>query len=119
MLLPILVLAVALMTVEARPARATADGPDHYAVTGVAAGDVLNVRAEPSADSAKIGEIPADGRGLRNLGCRGVPTFAEWEAMTPAERERAGKQRWCKVRYGAVEGWVAGRFLKEDSGQPR
>lgn len=96
-------------------ALATADGPDYFAVKGVAANDVLNIRAEPSAGSARIGEIPPDARGIRNLGCQGGPTFAEWQAMTESERVRAAHDRWCRVRYGGVEGWVAGRFLTEDS----
>jgi uncharacterized protein YraI len=97
---------------------ATADGPDYYAVTGVAAGDVLNIRAEPSPTGAKIGEIPHDGRGVQNLGCQGGPTFAEWQKMNAAERQKAGRQRWCRIRYRGLEGWAAGRFLTEDSGAP-
>jgi uncharacterized protein YraI len=94
---------------------AEADGPDFYAVTGVAADDVLNLRSGPSPDADKIGEIPHDGRGLQNLGCEGAPTFAEWQAMTPEQRTESGKKRWCRVRFGDLEGWVAGRYLREDS----
>lgn len=98
---------------------ATADGgPDYYAVTGVAANGVLNIRAEPSAKSRKIGEIPHDARGLQNLGCTGGPSFAEWLEMTENERQRAGRNRWCKVRYRGKVGWVAGRYLMEDSNPP-
>ena len=97
-------------------AAATADGgPDYYAVTGVAADSVLNIREEASAGSRKIGEIPHDARGLQNLGCTGVPSFAEWLKMSEAERRRAGRSRWCRVRYQNIEGWVAGRYLMEDS----
>lgn len=99
-----------------RPAMATADGPDYYAVTGVAADDVLNMRAKPSPAAAKVGEIPHDGRGIQNLGCQGGPSFAEWQQMSPAEREAAAKKRWCRVRYKGIEGWVAGWFLEEDGG---
>jgi hypothetical protein len=60
-------------------AHATADGPDFYAVTDVAADDVL---------------------------------------MTGKQREASRKHYWCKVRYQGVDGWVAGRFLREDSGAP-
>jgi uncharacterized protein YraI len=92
-----------------------ADGPDYYAVTGVAADDVLNLRSGPSPHAEKIGEIPHDGRGLQNLGCEGAPTFAEWEKMTPEQRAESGKKRWCRIRYANMEGWVAGRYLSEDS----
>jgi uncharacterized protein YraI len=36
--------------------------------------------------------------------------------MSEGERTRAGRKRWCKIRYHGVEGWVAGWFLAEDSG---
>jgi hypothetical protein len=109
-------LAVVAVAASGEPARAEADGPDFYAVRGVAANDVLHIRAAPSASSTAIGEIPPDGRGLQNLGCQGGPTFAEWERMNPAEREHAARKRWCKIRYQGIEGWVAGWFLAEDSG---
>ncbi|MGA7878545.1 MAG: SH3 domain-containing protein [Desulfoferrobacter sp.] len=98
---------------------ATADGgPDYYAVTGVAANSVLNIRAKPSAKSRKVGEVPHDARGLQNLGCTGGPSFAEWLKMSEAERNQAGRNRWCKVRYRGIVGWVAGRYLMEDSNPP-
>ena len=74
-------------------------GPDFWAVTGLAIGDTLNLRAGPSTDNKVIGRL-AEGEILRNLGCR----------MT-------GKQRWCQVETPVGAGWVAGRFLRE-SGAP-
>jgi uncharacterized protein YraI len=107
---------VTLAVLAAGPAaRAEADGPDFFAVTGVAADDVLNIRAAPSPKAAKIGAIPPNGRRVANLGCRGEPGFAAWQAMTEAEREQAARGRWCKISYQGVEGWVAGRFLREDT----
>jgi uncharacterized protein len=97
---------------------AEADGPDFYAVTGVSADDVLNIRAGPDARSRKIGSIPHNGRGLRNLGCEGGPGFAEWQRMTAAERQAAARRRWCRIEYQGVEGWVAGWYLTEDSAPP-
>ncbi|MEX5729147.1 heat shock protein HslJ [Rhodovulum iodosum] len=95
------------------PVRAEADGPDFFRVTGVAAEDVLNLRAAPAADAEKVGEIPPDGDGIRNLGCEGGLSFAEWQQATEAERQAAARQRWCQVAYRGVEGWAAGRFLAE------
>jgi hypothetical protein len=74
-------------------------GPDFWAVTGLATGDSLNLRAGPSTDNKVIGRL-AEGEILRNLGCR----------MT-------GKQRWCQIETPVGPGWVAGRFLRE-SGAP-
>lgn len=103
------------LVVAAAPgaAVAEADGPDHWAVRGVRAGSVLNLRAEPTVAAARLGTIPADGTGLRNLGCTGGPTLAEWERMSEAERAAAALRRWCRVEYRGAEGWVAGRYLVE------
>jgi len=98
-------------------ALATADGPDFYSVTGVANGDVPNIREEPSPHAKKLGEIPPDGTCVRNLGCKGGLTMQEFTDLSrkqKAERLRENP-RWCKVEYQGVEGWVAGRFLHEGS----
>ncbi len=96
-------------------ADAAADGPDTWDVVNVRSPDVLNVHVEASARSKVIASIPADARGLRNLGCTGTPTFAQWLEMTAAERARSGRARWCRISYAGLEGWVAGRFLREAS----
>jgi uncharacterized protein YraI len=89
-------------------------GPDHWAVTGIASGGVLDIFAEPSTDAPKLGAIPRDGRKLDNLGCINEPTYQEWFAMSEDERRQAAERRWCRVRYRGVAGWVRGKFLKED-----
>lgn len=73
-----------------------AGGPDTWRVSEVPAGDVLNLRAAPSArerivDTARNGDV------LRNRGCT-----------------INGGTRWCQVenRRG-VRGWAAGRYLRE------
>ncbi|MHB2168566.1 SH3 domain-containing protein [Alsobacter sp. R-9] len=73
-------------------------GPDTWVVTGVRAGDVLNLRKGPSARDPVVASRP-EGAVLRNGGCRMV-----------------GGQRWCRVSTTdgtPVEGWVAGRYLRE------
>lgn len=73
-------------------------GPDFYIVTGVAAGDFLNVRSKASTNGTVIARL-ARGAKVKNLGC-----------------ERVGQTRWCKIRtLGGVEvtGWVNGRYLRE------
>jgi hypothetical protein len=94
-----------------------ADGPDFYKVTGVSGHDVLNIRAEPSPHSKRIGEIPSDGTCVRNLGCRGGLTFQEFTDLSEEQKAERLKEnpRWCKVEYQGVEGWVAGRYLQEGS----
>lgn len=73
-------------------------GPDFWAVTGLTAGDSLNLRAGPSTANRVIGRL-AEGEFVRNLGCR----------MT-------GKQRWCQVEASIGAGWVSGRYLRESGG---
>jgi hypothetical protein len=101
----------------AATAWAEADGPDFFRVVGVSPDDVLNIREEPSAASHKIGAIPPDGDGIRNLGCEGGLSFAEWEAASEAEREAGIRRRWCRISFEGVTGWVAGRYLGEGSGE--
>ena len=92
---------------------ATADGPDFWRVTGVAANDVLNMRARATWKSEKIGKIPPETDGVANYGCRGYLSYEEFERATPAEREAARKRVWCLVGYRDRIGWVAGRYLVE------
>jgi uncharacterized protein YraI len=98
---------------------AEADGPDYYQVQGVAKGDTLNIRAQPKSNAAKLGEIPANGTCVRNLGCKGGLSFKEYSELTPAQQAKRTKQnpRWCKVEYQGVTGWVAGRYLREGACQ--
>lgn len=97
------------------PAPAAADDPPQYwAVTGVAADDVLNLRDVPHGDSRKLAGIPPNARGLKHLGClRPEPSLDRWMEMTESERRNA-KLEWCRVEYRGQQGWVAGRFLKPD-----
>lgn len=110
--------AISFFVVFTLAAVAEADGPDAWDVTGVAPGDTLNVREAAGPKARKIAEIPPGAKGLRNLGCKGGPSFAQWQHMSPLEQKRAADRRWCKVEYEGRAGWVAGRFLKESSGSP-
>jgi hypothetical protein len=75
-------------------------GPDFWEVANVSAGDRLNVRSQPSAQSRIIARL-RNGTVLRNLGCR-----------------TTGPTRWCRVERpdGSAAGWAAGRFLIESGG---
>jgi heat shock protein HslJ len=106
---------VAASVMSGTPARADADGPDFYRVTGVGAGSVLNLRTGPGLDHPTIGTLAHDADGIRNLGCEGGLSFAAWEAASPEEREAGRKRRWCRIEHGGTVGWAAGWHLAEGS----
>ncbi len=109
------VLAAVLALCSSSVTLATADGPDHFVVRGVAADDVLNIRAEPDAKARKLGEIPPGGRCIRNLGCQGGLSFEEFTSLSPAQRRQRERDnpRWCRVEYRGITGWVSARYLAE------
>jgi hypothetical protein len=106
---------VAATVMTATVVHAEADGPDFLRVTGVGEGSVLNVRSGPGLGHPAIGRLAFDADGIRNLGCEGGPSFAEWEAASPLEREAARKRRWCRIEHGETIGWAAGWHLGEGS----
>lgn len=74
-------------------------GPDFWEVTGLAAGDTLNLRTGMGTSHDVIARLTL-GEVVENQGC-----------------DMMGDTRWCKVERqadGAV-GWVAGRYLREAS----
>lgn len=104
---------VCIFGMGALVAHATADGPDHYQVSGVMPGDVLNTRTGPSAQSAIVGQIPPDTDGLLSFGCVGGLSFDAWQSAGAEERAAGLKTRWCLVGYDRVIGWSAGWYLSE------
>ncbi len=103
-----------LVALFSSSAFAEASGPDHWRVAGVKSNDVLWMHAESVYSSKKIGQIPYDGVCLKNLGCTGVISFAEFEKLSPVEQKKsAHASRWCKVEYNNIVGWVNGKFLAE------
>lgn len=69
--------------------------PGHWRVTGVAADDVLNVRAAPSAEAEVIGALPPGAR-----------------AVEVAVTDAGG--RWGRIVWMEDNGWVAMRHLAPD-----
>jgi hypothetical protein len=92
-ILRFVVLVVFLEVCTVGGAIADASGPDFFRVTGVAATDVLNIREAPDAGSVKIGEIPPDGDGIRNLGCQGGLSFGDAGSASLTIQTPFGKER--------------------------
>ncbi|PID47771.1 MAG: hypothetical protein CSB47_00235 [Proteobacteria bacterium] len=84
---------VALCISTAMITQATA--AERFVVSGVESWDTLNVRAQPSARSTIIGEIPANGKNVISTG----------------QEARNGRTRWVKVNWNGVSGWVSKRYL--------
>jgi hypothetical protein len=70
-----------------------------FAVKGVAANDVLNVRDRPDGKQI-VGHVPPDGRGIVATGPR---------------TKAAGGGTWVKIQFGDISGWVNVRFLGPDT----
>jgi hypothetical protein len=73
-----------------------------FSVQGVAASDVLNVRAEPTAKSAILGKLAPDATGVRGT----------------SNRISAGGSTWQEVECGQLHGWVNERFLEREAAAP-
>ena len=69
--------------------------PSYHRVVGVAVDDVLNVRSEPSASSADIGDLAYDAHRIEAL-----------------EFDSTGN--WARIALNERDGWVATRFLTRD-----
>lgn len=83
-----------LLALLALPVRAE-QLPALHSVTGVAADDVLNIRAAPSAEADVIGTLAPDASGVEVL---------------------AVNDGWATVNAGEQTGFVALRFLARDPG---
>ena len=77
------------------------DLPARFTVAGVGAGDVLNVRAEPSAQARVLATLPPGSTGV------------EIVQLSP-------DRRWGLMAFGGGSGWVSMRFLAREaaSGTP-
>ena len=74
------------------------DGLAALRVTGVAANDVLNLRAEPDAASAIAGMLAPDETNIAVVG------------------QAVGSLDWLMVEKGAARGWANARYLAYDGG---
>lgn len=72
-------------------------GSDFFVVSGLPAGDTLNVRSQPSTQGSVIARL-SQGARVQNLGC-----------------QQSGSSRWCRIQTTGgvvVTGWVNGRYLR-------
>ncbi len=67
--------------------------PDTFIVTGVAADDVLNIRAEPTASAPIVGELG--------------PYMINIEVL-----KLSANQKWGRVSTGEGNGWASMRYLE-------
>lgn len=91
-----LILALVLSAAATSAARGQ-DLPALYTVTGVAADDVLNLRAEPRADAEKVGMLAPDETNVEVV-------------------ELAAGDHWGRVNSGGASGWVSMQFMVNQGG---
>ncbi len=86
----------------ATPTYTPAVGPSlgRFAVVGVYADDVLNVRSGPGISSSIVGTIPYYGR----------------DVEVHAGGQQVGESWWVPVRHGQVNGWVNSNYLARQVG---
>lgn len=85
--------AMALIAAGSAVAGSGAPLPALARVTGVAGGDMLNIRAAPTADSAILSTLPPDATGVEIVG------------FDPSGQ-------WARVGVGEMSGWASARFLE-------
>lgn len=102
------IMAAALLALGA-PLAVQADGA--WRVTGVQAGDILNMRMGPGTEYPVIDGLAPDARGLLQVTCVPLPSAPQHDAALPD---------WCLVQSmdGSHSGWVARRFLAADDSAP-
>ncbi|MEO1700465.1 MAG: SH3 domain-containing protein [Pseudomonadota bacterium] len=80
-------------------------GPGCLRVVNVPAGDVLNVRAGASANSAIVDRIDPNAPGILALRSQCIPLSRPWGS------------RWCPVTHyngnSVVDGYVKARFIRD------
>ena len=106
---------VATLFASAGPAFAEAEGPDMFRVAGIAPGHSLVLRSGPGLFYPVAGALPHNATGVRNLGCKGGLTFAEWQKASARERAASAEKRWCRVRRSGVTGWARAKYLREEA----
>lgn len=109
----------AIVTVPVAWAGTNGHGPGSWHVTGVAAGDGLNVRMGPGTDYPVIDEFAPDARGLELITC--VPFYPPRHDKKMSDAQlRALPPPWCLMRDTNMDrvGWVAQRFITADNAAP-
>jgi hypothetical protein len=86
-----------LAAASSAPAAATAPAPRTYAVFGVKAGDVLNVRAEPTAASKKVYSFTPEVKGI----------------VATGQVVENDKTPWMEVKFEGGSGWLNRLFVTE------
>lgn len=95
-------IAVLLMVVAGAAAGSDAspDPSARYRVSGVAANDVLNVRAQPSAAAPIVATLAPDARNIVVTGVRTLEGTQTWWEVLPAR----GGPGWVNARFLAIDG---------------
>lgn len=113
--------ALMLMAPGGAEAQTGGHGPDAWRVTGVAAGEVLDLHMGPGGRYPIIGAFAHDETGLKMTTCVPFTTESQGMMLSREERERLNlRPSWCLMSDARArnQGWVPARFLEEDTGGP-
>lgn len=94
---------------------ATADGPDYFKLNSSTA---VLLQRSPDKRSEVLIQLPPKADALQNLGCQGMPPYAEWEKMSADEKKSSTLHARCKVKYKGYTGWVDQNLLAESDFTP-
>lgn len=100
-----LVLTAALSSLGQSDSAFATSGPGCLVVANVAPGDVLNMRAGPSALSAIVDRLEPGNHGIIHLDADCQPKSAKWSS------------RWCPVTHylgdRTTKGWLKTRYVRD------
>ena len=91
-----------------------------WRVSGIAADDVLNVRAYPSSKSKILVGYPNGARLSMTGKCTGGKRLDEMQGQPAAKQRQAIRFNWCEAWLDPAgngnfrAGWVYGRYIRPD-----
>jgi hypothetical protein len=91
---------------------ASAQSPSPYDLTYTLRGDgPAALRADMSANAARVGEIPDGATGIVLRWCRSEIPFGTWQFGSRKQQLALLDERWCEVSYQGKVGNVPGAAI--------
>lgn len=91
---------------------AEASGPDYFELKSSKA---IQLYANTEDEQKTLGLIYPKTRFLRNMACKDMPTFPEWQKNRNPQNRKPKNNGWCQVEFAGQVGWVPAQHLTEQS----